>query len=128
MRDTLATRRNPSRRGASLMIAVFVMAICALIVVTTLDTQTLQYASLRNTMDYDKARYLAEAGAQHALAFLEDDITATDDLDWTEFPIGSGDRYMAEVTDNGDGTITVTGIGEAGSVTRRLEILVKMGG
>jgi Tfp pilus assembly protein PilX len=114
------------------MLALFVMAVTSMIVVTILDTQVLQYSALRNTVDYDRARYLAEAGVQHALSLLEEDYDLADvagfTIPATEFPAGSGNTYQATVSPlDADGTRTVTAQGSAGTFTRRLELLVKMG-
>ena len=48
------------------MVALFVMVVVSGIVIGIVDTMTLQYAANRNTIAWDKARYLAEAGVQHA--------------------------------------------------------------
>jgi hypothetical protein len=131
----MQTRRHRTRRrhGMAFMLALFVMAVTSMIVVTILDSQTMQYSALRNTMDYDRARYLAEAGIQHALSTLETDYDLGDTTGFTipstEFPVGSGNRYQASVGPvQLDGTRIVTGQGTAGTFTRRLEIRVKMGG
>ena len=121
------------RRGLALMLALFVMAVTSMIVITIFDTQTLQYAALRNTVDYDRARYLAEAGIQHALSTLESDFDQGEntgfDIPATQFPAGSGNTYQATVGPvQSDGTRVVTSQGTAGTFTRRLEILIKMGG
>jgi type II secretory pathway component PulK len=128
------TRRSrPRRRGMAFMLALFVMAVTSMIVVTILDTQTMQYSALRNTIDYDRARYLAEAGIQHALSTLEIDFDLDETTGFTipatEFPAGSGNQYQASVSAlQADGTRLVTAQGTAGSFTRRLQIRVKMGG
>ena len=113
------------------MLAMFVMIVCAIIVITILDTQTLQFTALRNTMDYDRARYLAESGVQHSLAFLEDDydLVGIDgyDIPWTDAP-DSDNQYMADLTEGPNGTVIIAAQGRSGSFTRRLEISVKMGG
>jgi type II secretory pathway component PulK len=110
------------------MLALFVMSVASLLVISILDTQTLQYSALRNTIDYDRARYLAEAGIQHALAFLEQDITWRAGVANVEFPVGSGNRYTATATDGANGTVVIAAVGTAGTFTRRLEVTVKMGG
>lgn len=115
------------------MLALFVMAVTSMIVITIFDTQTLQYAALRNTVDYDRARYLAEAGIQHALSILEVDFDQGEATGFTipavQFPAGSGNVYDATIGPlEDDGTRTVSAQGTAGTFTRRLEILIKMGG
>ena len=108
--------------------ALFVMAVSSVLVISIMDTETLQYAALRNTMDWDRARYLAEAGLQHALAELEADITWRTGVSSTQFPAGSGNTYWATAVDGTNGTVVVTAWGQAGSVTRKLETTVKQGG
>ena len=116
------------RRGAAMMTALFVMAVSSVLVISIMDTETLQYAALRNTMDWDRARYLAEAGLQHALAELEVDITWRAGISNTQFPAGSGNVYWATAADGANGTVVVTAWGQAGNVTRKLETTVKQGG
>lgn len=126
------TRRRP-RRGMAFMLALFVMAVASMIVVTILDSQTLQYAALRNTVHFDQSRYLAEAGLQHALSVLEQDYdnnaVSGFNIASTEFPPSSGNHYTASVGSLlPDGTRQVSATGTAGSFTRRIQISVKMGG
>lgn len=113
------------------MLALFVALTCGLVVISILDTQMLQYAALRNTVDYDRARYLAEAGVQHALAFLEEDFANHDidqyDIGWTDFP-DADSQYCADLAEGANGTVIVTAWGRAGQFTRSLQIVVKMGG
>lgn len=115
----------------ALLMALFVMSVCTMIVITILDTQTLQFTALRNTMDYDRARYLAESGVQHSLAFLEEDYALNGidayDVPWTDAP-DSNNQYMADLTEGPNGTVIIAAQGRAGNFTRRLEITVKMGG
>ena len=90
IRTLQITRR---RRGAALLLALFVMTVCSMIAITILETQTLQLTALRNTIEYDRARYLAESGIQHALAFVEEDydLIGIDkyDIPWTNSPDGN---------------------------------------
>ncbi|MGI8982621.1 MAG: pilus assembly PilX family protein [Pirellulaceae bacterium] len=116
------------RRGAAMMTALFVMTVSSVLVISIMDTETLQYSALRNTMDWDRARYLAEAGLQHALAELEADITWRTGIGNTQFPAGSGNLYWATAANGANGTVVVTAWGQAGNVTRKLETMVKQGG
>lgn len=123
-----ATSKLRLRRGAAMLTALFVMTVSSVLVISIMDTETLQYSALRNTMDWDRARYLAEAGLQHALAELEADITWRTGISSTQFPSGSGNLYWATAADGANGTVVVTAWGQAGSVTRKLETTVKQGG
>ena len=87
------SRPVKARRGLAMMVALFLMVVISTIVVSTLDTTMLQYAANRNTLAWDQARYLAEAGAQHALALLEADNTWRTGIASTQFPAGSGNTY-----------------------------------
>ncbi len=121
-------RHYAPRRGAALMLAIFVMVLASTLVVAVLDTQTLRYAALRNTRDWDYARYLAEAGLHHALSRLEDDIDWRSDLTDIEFPAGSGHTYSASIRNGPDGTVIVHATGRAGSFSRVLTATIKHGG
>ncbi|MBC7854971.1 MAG: hypothetical protein IAF94_16185 [Pirellulaceae bacterium] len=116
------------RHGAAMMTALFVMTVSSVLVISIMDTETLQYSALRNTMEWDRARYLAEAGLQHALAELEADITWRTGVANTQFPAGSGNLYWATAANGANGTVVVAAWGQAGSVTRKLETTVKQGG
>jgi Tfp pilus assembly protein PilX len=110
------------------MTALFIMAVTTLIVLAILDTEMLQYAALKNTLDYERARYLAEAGIGHALAYLESDVTWRGTIGPVEFPAGSSNTYTARVTDGAKGTIEVVATGTSGGTTRRLYAVVEPGG
>lgn len=126
-REILTDSRRP-RRGAALLAALFVMSAVSVIVIGILQTETIQFAALRNSVDYDRARYLAEAGMNHALSVLEKDIAWRGTIARTEFPAGSGEFYTAVVIDGVDGTVHVTGTGDAGAFTRTVHVEVKQGG
>ncbi|MDX1962087.1 MAG: hypothetical protein SFX18_02975 [Pirellulales bacterium] len=116
------------RAGAAMLMALFVMTVTTIIVISIVDTEILQYASLRNTFDWDRARYLAEAGTQHAFAELESNIQWREGIPRTEFPAGSGQSYSATVTDGPAGSVIVTSWGTSGTVTRSLQTTLKQGG
>ncbi len=127
------TRKQRTRQAAALMMAIFIMSVTSATVIYILDTETVQYAALRNMLAYDRARYLAEAGLQHALAELEGDITWRGGIPTTEFPAGSGNVYSATLQDGAAGSVVVTSIGitpvdTAKFMQRRLQITVKQGG
>ena len=120
--------RRQNRRGASLLIALFVMTLASTLVVAMLDSQTMRYSALRNTKEWDEARYLAEAGLNDAFARLEQNINWRDGILATEFPLGSGSTYAVTANDGPDGTVEITATGTAGNFTRRLQATIKHGG
>ena len=122
----LATRLR--RKGAALMMALLVMAATTMVLVSILDTQTMQFMALNNTLDYDRARYLAEAGMNHAVSILEQDITFRGTISQADFPAGSGNSYQATVQDGLAGEIAIAASGTSGNFTRRVQATVKQGG
>ena len=108
------------RRGLAMMVAIFLMVVISGIVVATLDTTMLQYTANRNTLAWDKSRYMAEAGVQHACALLEADYTWRTGIPATEFPTGSGNTYSVTVADGANYTIVITSTGTSGGVSRYL--------
>lgn len=133
MGDVSRRRCGRCRRGAALLLSLFVMTVASATVIYILDTETVQFAALRNTLAYDRARYLSEAGLQHALAELELDFSWRNGVPVTAFPPGSDSSYSATVYDGADGAVIVTAvgttpIGDGRFVTRSLQISVKQGG
>jgi hypothetical protein len=104
------------------------MTVCSTLVVSILETESQQYAALRNTIDWDRARYLAEAGIQHALAELEQDIDWRIGAGPIAFPAGSSNSYVVTLADGPGGIVIVTSTGTSGTITRRLETRIKQGG
>jgi type II secretory pathway component PulK len=117
-----------ARRGAALLMALFIMTAASALVVAIADSQSLRYSALRNTKQWDQSRYLAEAGLHEALATLETDFTWRTGVQATEFPIGSGNRYEVSVRDGTDGEVIVQSVGFAGTFTRSLSARLKQGG
>lgn len=126
--DRRPLRATAARRGAALLTAMFVMVVTSMLVLMMCDTQTIQYAALRNTIDYDRARYLAEAGVQHALALLEKDIDWRGTVPNTEFPAKSGEYYTVTVATGSGATVTITSTGIAKDFSRTLSVVTKQGG
>ncbi len=101
------------------------MSITTVIVLSMIDTQTLQMTALRNTRQYEQALYLAGAAVHHAMAQIENDpgVTAPFSIGPIEFPAGSGNTYQADAVDSG-GDLVITGSGTAGEVTRYLQATI----
>ncbi|MBX7168051.1 MAG: hypothetical protein K1X74_17075 [Pirellulales bacterium] len=123
---TFRHRDGAGRRGAALLLSLFVIAVTSVMVLGMLDTQTSEAAAVRNAIDYDRALYLAGAAVHSALAELEIDPSWSKGISSTEFPAGSGNHYSATV-DQVDGLIVVTGSGSSGAVTRNLQVTIQTG-
>jgi type II secretory pathway component PulK len=108
--------------------ALFIMTIASALVVAIADSQSLRYAALRNTKQWDQSRYIAEAGLHEALSKLEVDFAWRAGIGATEFPAGSGNRYQVTVRDGTDGEVIVESKGFSGSFTRSLSTRLKQGG
>ena len=121
--DSTPTRRRPA---TALLICLFVMTIASLAILGVLGSVTSQMAAQRNTIDYEKALYLAGAGAHHAVAELEQDPSWTTGIANT--PSTGSEYYSATVTPQGDDSIIITGVGVAGAVTRTIEVTVDFEG
>lgn len=127
-----AMRRRSSqrdrRRGAALLVCLFIVTVTAALVIGAWDRQTYQMTALRNTVCYEQALYLAGAGVHHALAELEADPAWRTGVPLTQFPTGSGNTYSATVVDSTGNTVVVTGTGTVAGVTRTLSATVDVGG
>jgi hypothetical protein len=102
------------------------VAITSLLVIQMLDTQTVQWAAERNTADYERALYLAGAGAHHALAELEADP------DWrgtvTDGAYPGDDSYSATAVTGAGGEVIITATGVSGESTRSVQVTVSLDG
>jgi Tfp pilus assembly protein PilX len=109
-------RRLRARRGAALMICMFIIFIVTLLVVNILDTLTLELASVRNNNNYERALYLANAGVHAVAAQLETDATWRGTITDGAYP--ADDTYQAIAVNGSIGQCVVTARGVAGEVTR----------
>jgi Tfp pilus assembly protein PilX len=113
------TRCRPERRrGAALMICMFIIFIVTLLVVNILDTLTLELSSVRNNIDYERALYLANAGVHAVAAQLETDPTWRGTLTDGAYP--GSDTYQATAINGAIGQAVVTSRGVSGTITRTI--------
>jgi Tfp pilus assembly protein PilX len=113
------------RRGAALLFCLFVIFIVTLMVVNVLDTTTLQLSAVRNTIEYERALYLANAGVHHAVALLEEDATWRGTITEGSYP--ADDTYSATAVDGTNAyTVVVTSSGAAGEVTRNVTAVIEL--
>jgi Tfp pilus assembly protein PilX len=108
--------RAAERRGAALMFCMFLIFMVALLVISVMDATMLDLASLRNSIDYERALYLANAGVHAVAAELEGDANWRGVITDGSYP--ADDTYTATAVDGAGGTVDVTARGVSGSITR----------
>jgi type II secretory pathway component PulK len=116
-------QRN-SRRGAALLFCMFILTLTVLMVVNVLDSTTLELSALRNSIDHERALYLANAALHHAAATLEADTAWRGIIIDGAYP--ADNTYTAEAVDGAGSTVTVTASGVAGDVVRNLEATIEL--
>jgi type II secretory pathway component PulK len=113
--------RHPSfaQRGIALLLCLFVLSIITVWLVYMLDSATIYQSALRNTIEYEQALYLANAGVHHAVAELESAPAWRGTVTAGGYPAAGS--YSATAADgSASGTVDITSTGVAGEVTRRL--------
>ena len=121
----LRARRAPRRRGVALLLCLFVLSIVTVWLVDMLNSQTVYQSALRNTIGYEQALYLSNAGIHHAVAELESDVAWRGTVTAGSYP-ASGSYSATAVNGATSGTVDVTSVGVAGEVTRRLQATVQV--
>ena len=124
-RSRIRRKAIQQQRGAALLLCLFVIFLVTVMVVNILDTITLQLAVVRNTAEYEKALYLANAGVHHAAAMLEADNTWRGTVSEGSYP--ADDSYTATAANGSDSyTAVVTSSGAAGEVERTVTALIEL--
>ena len=116
----LALRR---RSGIALLLCLFVLSICTVWVVNIFQSATVYQSAQRNTIEYEQALYLANAGVHHAVAELENNLAWRGTVTAGSYP-ASGSYSATAVNGATSGTVDITSTGVAGGATRRLQSTV----
>jgi len=95
-----------------------------LMVINVLDTTTLEMSALRNSMDYERALFLANAGVHEVAAQLEANSSWTGTLSDGVYP--ANNTYQAVATSGASYQVNVTSIGVAGEVTRTVQAIIEL--
>jgi hypothetical protein len=103
---------------------MFILAIVVLMVVNVVDTTTLELSALRNSMDYERALYLANAGIHHVAAMIEADNDWRGTVADGAYP--ANNTYFAQAVDGPGSTVIVTASGVAGDVTRNIQATIEL--
>jgi Tfp pilus assembly protein PilX len=106
------------------MLCMFIIFLVTLLVVAVLDTETLELAALRNTLDYERALFLANAGVHHAAAELENLSTWRGTVSEGSFP--AHDSYTATAVDGANNTVVITAQGVSGTIIRTVTATIEL--
>ena len=112
-------------RGVALLLCLFVLSLVSVWVVNIYKSATVYQSALRNTIEYEQALYLANAGVHHAVTVLEHDLTWRGTVTDGSYP-ASGSYSATAVNGAVVGTVDVTSTGVAGGATRRLQATVEV--
>jgi type II secretory pathway component PulK len=104
---------------------MFVLSIVTVWLVDMLDSATVYQSALRNTIEYEQALYLANAGVHHAVAQLETNSSWLGTATAGGYP-ASGSYLATAVTGSVAGTVDIVSIGVSGQVTRKLSATVQV--
>lgn len=115
---------HPQRAGAALLLCLFIISVVTLMVVNVLDTTTLELSALRNSIEYERALYLANAGVHEVAAQLEADGSWLGTI--TEGAYPANDTYEATAVSGTNYTVIVTSQGVAGEVTRTVQAIIEL--
>ncbi|MCA9240005.1 MAG: hypothetical protein KDA37_07390 [Planctomycetales bacterium] len=113
-------KRAGRRRGAALLVVLFVVFMVSSLALNVVDTETQQSAVAHHVSDYERALYLANAGVHHACAMLVQDATWRGTVTDGAYPADGA--YSATAVDGTGSQIDVTSIGVAGEATRTLQV------
>lgn len=114
---------NPTkrkRRGAALLLVLFVVLMVSSLALNVVDTETQQSAVAHHVSDYERALYLANAGVHHACAMLLQDAAWRGTV--TEGAYPGSDTYSVTAVDGVGAQIDVSSVGVAGEATRTLQV------
>lgn len=111
----------------ALLMCLFVIFMLSSLVLNVLDTELLQLAATRNTIEYEQALYLANAGVHHACAELLQDANWRNTVtDGTLPPTSPASGYTATAVDDGLGGVTITSTGYSGLGARTVEATISL--
>ena len=117
--------KSPRRLGVALLMCLFVLSLVSVWVVSMFQSATVYQSALRNTIEYEQALYLANAGVHHAVAELENNVNWRGTVTTGGYP-ATGSYSATAVNGAVAGTVDITSSGVSGSATRRLQAAVSI--
>lgn len=112
-----------SRTGMALLLCLFILSLVSVWVVNMFQSATVYQSALRNTIEYEQALYLANAGVHHAVAEVESNVAWRGTVTSGSYP-ATGSYSATAVTGVTAGTVDITSAGVSGGTTRRLQATI----
>ena len=109
--------------GIALLMCLFVLSLVSVWTVSMFQSAAVYQSALRNTIEYEQALYLANAGVHHAVAELESNTGWRSTVTSGGYP-ASGSYSATAVNGATAGTVDISSTGVAGGATRRLQATV----
>jgi type II secretory pathway component PulK len=113
------SRGKPLHGGVALLMCLFILSLVSVWVVNMFQSATVYQSALRNTIEYEQAIYLANAGIHHAMTELEIDLDWRGTATAGSYP-ASGSYSATAVNGAVAGTVDITSTGVSGGSTRRV--------
>ena len=123
MRACRRGARKARRSGVALLLCLFVLSLVSVWVVNMFQSATVYQSAVRNTIEYEQALYLANAGVHHAVAELESNLAWRGTVTAGSYP-STGSYSATAVNGATAGTVDITATGVASGATRRLQATV----
>lgn len=112
------------RRGMALLLCLFVVFMVSSLVLSVLNTETVQLSAARAVHDYERALYLANAGIHHACAELEADSSWRSTISDGSYP--ADNTYQATATTGAGSTVDIVSTGVSGAISRTINATVEL--
>lgn len=117
--------RKTNRKGAVLVMTVFIIAFCAILITAYLQISTTDLQIVRNQQYSTRALYIAEAGVEDAIYELRQDNTWAAGFTAKAF---AGDTYTVTVANN-DPTVVIDSTSTVdGSFQRHIQVQLTISG
>ena len=123
----MVTRRKTRRRGAALLMTLFLVFMVSALVLNVMQTETLQLAATRNAIEYEQALYWANAGVHHACVELMNDPAWRGTVSEGALPpSASPSGYSTTGADDGTGGVLITSTGYSGQGARTVQATIEL--
>lgn len=118
--------RRHQCRGVALLMCLFLVFMVSTLVLNIAQTETLQLAVIRNSIEYEQSLYWANAGVHHVCAQLLADAAWRGTVtDGALPPLLQPAGYSATAIDDGLGNVLVTATGYSGHSWRTVSATIQ---